>query len=245
MADVAFNISGKSTGNNSTFSMGRLSTTANVISLVGIVWATGDCTTNAAFTLIDREFLNGVDNTGPSLYVYSHIGLGASEPANFTWNNSTSVRFAWTGMEFSVADTTTPVDTYNSQRAAASTSVVCPSIDPNFTNDMLCAFYASASTAAWTAPTDVGAMVEPAQGDSPAASAVSIGCSYLLLASGAATGVATATATVSAVNAGFLIGVRNASAIPDSTGDTGTVSVGTATASGLTVSATAGVNRLP
>jgi hypothetical protein len=43
----------------------------------------------------------------------------------------------------------------------------------------------------------------------------------------------------------MLIGLHDVSGVSESTGDTGTVSVGTATASGLTVSATAGVNRLP
>jgi hypothetical protein len=227
------------TGNNTTATIGRTSVTNGNIALGGIVRAAGTIdSVGAGWTLVDEQTFN----TDDVLTVYWRV-TAAGDPTSWSFTLSTTMRWATISFEFSGVHTSTPIDVSDTQANASSANVVAPSIDPNYIDDMLVFFGGSASTGTWTAD---GAMTEPAtNGEKPAAAAVTIGGAYQLLASGSATGTRTGVCTVAAINAGMLIGLHDVSGVSESTGDTGTVSVGTATASGLTVSATAGVNRLP
>jgi hypothetical protein len=217
--------------------MPRSSVTVGNIALGGIVRSAGTITAvPSGWTLVDEQTFN----TDDVLAVYWRV-TGAADPTSWAFTLSTTMRWACINLEFSGVNTTTPIDVSDTQANASSASVVAPSIDPNFLEDMLVYFGGSASTGTWTAD---GAMTEPASnGEKPAAALVTIGSAYQLLASGAATGTRTGTCSVAAINAGMLIGLRDASATPESQPATGTISVGTATADGLSVTGTPSGNN--
>jgi hypothetical protein len=191
----------------------RASTTDNRILIVGIAVANATVTVTppAGFTPI-----NEISFTGGKLFTYWH--LTASDPItwNFTTDLGANTRVCSMATEFSGVDTVSPVDVASEQANASSASVVAPGVDPGYLEDMLVFYGAVANLSSWTAPSSPGAFTEPANGDRPAAAgAISLGTSYLLLASGAATGDVTATASIAGANAGQLIALKDAAGTPD------------------------------
>lgn len=219
------------TGNNTSATVARSSITNGNIALAGIVRAAGTIdAVPSGWTLVDEITFN----TDDVLAVYWHL-TSSGDPTSWAFTLSTTMRWATLNLEFSGVNTTTPIDVSDAQANASSGNVVAPSIDPNYLEDMLVYFGGSASIGSWTAD---GAMTEPASnGERAAAAAVTIGSAYQLLASGAATGTRTGVCSVEAINAGMLIGLRDASATPESGDATGTVSVGTATFDGTSTAA--------
>jgi hypothetical protein len=211
---IAFTNSVKRTGNVTTVVVDRTGTTNGRISLHAIAMAAGNITGPAAgFTLVNEITFN----TDDRLYVYWHE-TAAGDPItwNFTTDLGANARVCVIGLEFSGVDTTTPVDLATEQANASSATVTAPGLDPNYLEDMLVFFGATSNLSPWTPPSAPGAFTEPANGDQPAAAgAISLGGSYLLLSSGAATGDVSATSSIAGVNAGQLIALKDTSATPD------------------------------
>jgi hypothetical protein len=203
-----------------------------------IATATGPITAVPAnWTLIFEQQIGVTDDY---LYAYWHKHLGGSEPASHVWTQATG-RWAAINVGFDGVHLTTPVDVFDSQSNTSSANCTAPGVDPNYTNDMLLFCGAASSTGTWTAPTGYSGTATDADFSKPAASLITAGGAFLLAAVGTPTGDVIGTLSGAAANAGGLIALMDASPTPEDSGDTGTVSVGTATASGLTVSATAAV----
>jgi hypothetical protein len=218
---IAFVTSFKRTGNITTpVVVDRTSVTNGNIAVCSFVLAAGNITVpGAGWTLIQDI----VFNTDDHLYTYWRQ-TAAADPAtwSFTTDNVANTRYCSMNFEFSGVDTANPIDTSSEQANASSASVTALGVSPAYNEDMLVFFGGIANTSTWTPPSSPAAFTEPANGDQPAASGVSLGGSYLLRATGAPTGDVVATASVAGINAAMLVALKDTSATPY-VADTGSV----------------------
>jgi len=165
----------------------------------------------SGFTHIRTETMT----VGWKISTYWKVHEGTTESATYTFTSDTSGRWVGIANLFVGVDTTTPIDVVDGQPNTSSVSVVAPSVDPNYIEDMLLFVGGIMSISSWTPDP---AMTEPTNGERAAASTLSVGTAYQLLSSGAATGTRTATASIAATNAAILIGLKDAASTPDGGG---------------------------
>jgi hypothetical protein len=151
-----------------------------------------------------------VDSTTEiGLAVYSHVVTDAStEPASYTWNLSTSVKFNWSIVVYSGIDNASPIDDEDGQATASGNSHDAPSVTTTVTNDMLVTYHVTAICTFWTPP--VG-MTERAEGNfcsQGVGSNVDMETSDMLLGGTGPTGPLTATGTEAAVGVTKTVALR-------------------------------------
>lgn len=209
---IAFTTALSNTSNSAAPVANRTGTTNGRIALCGIATAAGPVNSvPAGWTPIDEQQIGTTDDY---LSVYWHL-TNSGDPPTWSFGSTASGRWSSITAEFSGVDTTTPVDVkskgYNS---SSSVNVAAPGVDPNYLEDMLVFFGAAPNTGTWTAPSGMGTGGD-ADWSKPAASLITIGGAFQLLASGAATGDKVATLSSAAVSVGMLIALKDASATPD------------------------------
>ncbi len=213
---IAFTTGVERTSNDVSVTLDRTGVTTGRLALYAVAMAAGSITGGTTGFNLINDIVFGVDE---HLYVYWRV-TNAADPATwiFTTDLGANARYCTSAHEFTGADTTTPIEVATEQANASSASVTAPGVNPAFTNDMLVFVGAVSNTSTWTPPSSPGSFTEHASGDNPAAANISLGMSYLLLSSGAATGDVVATASSAGTNAGMLIALRDASPVSEASG---------------------------
>ena len=83
---------------------------------------------------------------------YTHV-VGATEPASYTWNLSSSQAAAGGIMAYGGVATATPVDVHGGQVNASASSVTAPTVTTTKANAQLVGFFANGAATTFTAPT--------------------------------------------------------------------------------------------
>ena len=149
-----------------------------------------------------------VSASGSSIkqYVFRKVA-GAGEPASYTWSFPSKYGIAAETLAYSGVSTASPVDVFGAQVNARSSSITAPSLSAGAPGELLVGFF---GTAAATSVNPATGMLERAERSSSGSKKTTLEAADDALDVSGATGIRTASASVSAVNIGQVIVLRPA-----------------------------------